>query len=431
MNENEKSYEYDVIIVGASVAGNTAAILFAREGLRVALIERNHDLEAFKKACTHFIQPFALPVLKRLGIVAELEAVGAVPNGGYAWTRYGWTGSGVNPKAHGYNLRRERFDPILRRKALETPGVDLFLGTAVRELILERGRFVGLRANGPDHQTMTFRGKLVVGADGRYSRTAHLAEIDTRSYENDRFMYYAYYQNMTLKSGQATQVWYLGEDAAYAMPNDNGYTLLAVMPAKTKLDAFKKDIEGHFNQIFQHLPDGPDLQTAQRASEFMGMLNLPILVRQPTLLGLALVGDAALAPDPLWGNGMGWALQGATWLVGKTAQALRSGDQTAVDAALAAYQAKHYQTLGGRIIREVDFAQARPFNWLERLFYEAAVHDKRFEKYTGPHSARLANRDQWPPRHIIWQAMKVNAAARLHLPGRRPADATWQPALAD
>ena len=44
MNENEKSYEYDVIIVGASVAGNTAAILFAREGLRVALIERNHDL---------------------------------------------------------------------------------------------------------------------------------------------------------------------------------------------------------------------------------------------------------------------------------------------------------------------------------------------------------------------------------------------------
>jgi len=431
MNENKNPYEYDVIIVGASVAGNAAAIFFANEGLRVAVIERNHDIDAYKKACTHFIQPFALPILKRLGVVEAMEAAGAVPNGGYAWTRYGWIGSGVNPKAHGYNLRRELFDPILRRRAAETPGVDLYLGTAVRELILERGRYVGLRANGPNHEVITFRGRLVVGADGRYSRTAHLAEIPTRTYENNRFMYYAYYQNIYLKSGQATQVWYLGEDAAYAMPNDNGYTLLAVMPAKTKLDTFKEDIEGNFNRMFQQLPDAPDLQRAQRASEFMGMLNLPNITRQPTLPGLALVGDAAIASDPLWGNGMGWALQSANWLVKLTAKAVRAGEPKAVDAALANYQTKHFQTFAGRFMRDADFAQARPFNWLERLFYEAAVHDKRFEKYTGPHSARLADREQWPPRRAIWQAMKVNAAARLHLPGRRHNETNWKPALAD
>lgn len=431
MNEQHPPYEYDVIIVGASVAGSTTAILFAQEGLRVALIDRDRDIEAYKKACTHFIQPFAMPVLKRLGIKEAIEAAGGVPNGGYAWTRYGWIGSGVNPKAHGYNIRRELLDPILRHKAADMPGVDLFLGTAVRELILERGRFAGIRANGPDHQVLTFRGNLIVGADGRYSRTAHLAELPTRTYENNRFMYYAYYQNMQLKSGTATQVWYLGEDAAYAMPNDNGYTLLAVMPSKDKLEHFKEDIEGNFNEMFQNLPDGPDLPKAQRASDFMGMLNLPIMTRQPILPGLALVGDAAVAADPLWGNGMGWAFQSASWLVRFTAKAVRQGEPTAVNAALAAYQAKHYQAFADRLARDIDFAQARPFNWLERLFYEAAAHDKRFEKYTGPYSARLANRSQWPPRRAIWQAMKVNAAARLHLPGRQQAAANLQPALAE
>jgi len=429
MNEKQTPYQYDVIIVGASVAGSTAAILFAREGLRVALIERDRDIEAYKKACTHFIQPYALPILNKLGVTKAIEAAGGVANGGYAWTRYGWIGSGVNPKAHGYNIRRQILDPILRHKAAETPGVDLFLGTAVRELILQRGRYVGIRANGPNHQVLTFRAGLVVGADGRYSRTAHLAELPTRTYENNRFMYYAYYQNMHLKSGQATQAWYLGEGAAYAMPNDNGYTLLAVMPAKTKLEAFKQDIEGHFNEMIRSLADGPDLDRAQRASEFMGMLNLPNTSRQPTLPGLALVGEAAIASDPLWGNGMGWAFQSANWLVRFSAKALRSGEETAVDTALAAYQSKHYQAFSGRFARDVDFAQARPFNWLEKLFYEAAVHDKQFEKYTGPHSTRLSNREQWPPRRAIWQATKVNAAARL--PRRKQSESALKPAFAD
>jgi len=72
---------YDVAIVGASIAGCTAAILFASQGLRVALIERHADLDAYKVLCTHFIQPNATPTIQRLGIAAALEAAGAVRNG--------------------------------------------------------------------------------------------------------------------------------------------------------------------------------------------------------------------------------------------------------------------------------------------------------------------------------------------------------------
>ena len=61
--------EYDVAIVGASIAGCAAAALYGRRGARVALIERNADPLAYKSVCTTFIQASATPVLERLGMV--------------------------------------------------------------------------------------------------------------------------------------------------------------------------------------------------------------------------------------------------------------------------------------------------------------------------------------------------------------------------
>ena len=55
---------YDVAVVGASIAGCTAATLLAREGVSVALIERHSDPNAYKALCTHFILPSAVPTSK-------------------------------------------------------------------------------------------------------------------------------------------------------------------------------------------------------------------------------------------------------------------------------------------------------------------------------------------------------------------------------
>ena len=52
---------FDVLIVGASIAGCTAATLFARHGLSVGLVERQTQTDAYKKVCTHFIQSSASP----------------------------------------------------------------------------------------------------------------------------------------------------------------------------------------------------------------------------------------------------------------------------------------------------------------------------------------------------------------------------------
>jgi 2-polyprenyl-6-methoxyphenol hydroxylase-like FAD-dependent oxidoreductase len=220
---------YDVIIVGGSIGGCTAAILYARQGLRVALLEHHKDPNAYKKVCTHYIQPEAVPTIQRLGLAEEIEAAGGIRNGGQAWTRWGWLGAGARKdnKSYGYSIRREVLDPLLRRHAAETPGVDFRPGTTLRELVYEDKRIVGVRAEGPDRQQLELRAQLVVGADGRNSRTAELAGIPARLYPNQRFMYFAYFKNLTLATGLRNQVWYLEPEVAYALPSDNGLTLLA------------------------------------------------------------------------------------------------------------------------------------------------------------------------------------------------------------
>jgi 2-polyprenyl-6-methoxyphenol hydroxylase-like FAD-dependent oxidoreductase len=67
----------DVIVIGASLAGTTAAALFACEGLSALLVDRIRDGAAFKKQCTHFIRAGATPVLERLGVIDAMERAGA------------------------------------------------------------------------------------------------------------------------------------------------------------------------------------------------------------------------------------------------------------------------------------------------------------------------------------------------------------------
>lgn len=404
MNQNQY---YDVIIIGASVGGSSAAILYAQRGLRVALIERNSDINAYKKVCTHHIQPFAVPVLKKIGVFEKLKAAGGQPNASRIWTRYGWFGPGAKSKAHGLNIRRSVLDPILRQQAAAMPKVDLMLGTSLQELVQEDGRITGVKVRVASRQTKTLYAKLVVGADGRYSRTATLAKLPTRTEENNRFIYFAYFRNLPLNDEAQTRVWYLDPDVAYAMVNDDGLTLMAVMVHKSKLEAFKKDIQGNFSKMLHHLPDGPDLSMAEQVSEVTGMLNMPNISRVPVAPGLALVGDAALASDPVWGNGIGWAINSARWLVDKTANSLTLGTAKEIDVALRAYQEQHQKKLGPRFERDVDFASGRRLNLVEQLMYAASVKEKRFWQYTGPTIMSWEQREQLPSLDVMMDALLV------------------------
>ena len=113
--------DYDVAIVGASIAGCTSATFLCRQGAKVALIESHSDPRAFKRMCTHFIQASSAPTINRLGIEDALGEAHARRTDTNVWTRYGWVSfrreSGGPPLSEWapWNIRREKLDPTLRR----------------------------------------------------------------------------------------------------------------------------------------------------------------------------------------------------------------------------------------------------------------------------------------------------------------------------
>ncbi|MCN9244840.1 NAD(P)/FAD-dependent oxidoreductase [Streptomyces sp. RY43-2] len=380
---------YDVVISGASIAGSAAAVLLARRGVRVALLERRSDPAAYKVLCTHYLQPCAYPVLDELGLVPALEKAGAVRNEARWYTRWGW----IEPKAapggpelpYAYNIRRSTLDPLIRSHAARTPGVDLLLGHTVSGLIQEAGRTVGVRVSTAEGER-EIRARLVIGADGKDSAVARFAGAPARLHRNQRFSYFAHFRDLPLRDG-ITQSWFLEPDVAYAMPNDDGVTVVAVIPDKKRLPDFRRDLEGSFLDFVRALPEAPPIDSAERVTKITGTVNYPLHSRKPTAPGIAFIGDAALAGDPLWGVGCGWALQSAQWLAEAVSAAVSGrGD---LEQALAAYARRHRRGLHGHQHLAADYAKARPFNPFERLMFSAAARDEAMARHMHLFASRL------------------------------------------
>ncbi|MCX5501015.1 NAD(P)/FAD-dependent oxidoreductase [Streptomyces sp. NBC_00053] len=406
--------DYDVVISGSGLAGSAAAILLARRGVRVALLERRSDPEAYKVLCTHSITANAYPVLDELGLVPALEEAGAVCNDARWYTRWGW----IEPNApsegpelpHGYNVRRSTLDPLIRSRAVETPGVDLLLGHRVTGLVREAGRTVGVRASTPQGER-EIRARLVVGADGKDSAVAKFAEVPTKSYENGRFGYLAHFRNLPLPGGIG-QAWFLEPDMAYAF-HDDGVTVLAVLPDKKRLPAFKEDLEGSFLEFVRALPEAPPIDSAERVSKVIGTVDYPLHTRRPTAPGIALIGDAALTSDPLWGVGCGWALQTAQWLTEAVAPAA-SGLREDLDASLTAYARTHRRRLTGHQQLAVDYAKSRPFKAMERLMFAAAARDTSMARHMYLFAARLIGPLRFLSPVAVVRALVVNVRTRSY-----------------
>jgi 2-polyprenyl-6-methoxyphenol hydroxylase-like FAD-dependent oxidoreductase len=370
---------YDVVVVGASIAGCTAATLYARDGLKVALLDAHRDADMYKRLCTHFIQSSATPTIERLGITDEIDRLGAVRNMVDLWTSYGWvrepaTVAGCPP--HGYSVRRQVLDPLLRRTAAAEPTVDLLLGAKVFDLVYDaNGRVIGVVASTPDGKR-ELRGRLVVGADGNTSKVAALADLPAQELPNNRIGYLAHYRGAKLTGWPRAKLWLRDNgDAVYVFPNDDDVLVLAAMPGKHRTDEFRKgDAESALLASYDGLPEAPDMSGAERVSDVIGTTDYPSLLRKNiTRPGVALIGDAAMVGDPLWGVGCGWAFQSAAWLVDATSAVLRAGGD--VDAAAARYAKTHGKRLRPHHKLISDFSRVRPYNRLERLIFSAAPHD--------------------------------------------------------
>jgi menaquinone-9 beta-reductase len=350
---------YDVAVVGASLAGSTVAALLGRAGARVALLESHADSCAFKRTCTHFIQASAAPVLARLGALDVIERAGGVGRTHGIWTRYGWVRSSELEHS-GWNIRREKLDPLLRGIASCTEGVELMLGQTVVDL-----HDGGVTARDRTGEEQHIAAPLVVGADGRNSTVARLAELPEKVRPNNRFAYWGYFRDADVRSG----IWLTEPTVAYSFPTDEGLTSLGCMTTKDRMPEFKADPEAAVREVFEGLPDGSSLEDAKLVGSMLGKLEMPNISRRVTAPGLALVGDAAMASDPLWGVGCGFALQSAEWLADALAE------DANLERALNAYRREHRRRLAEHHAMTSDFSSGRPLNLAERLIFKAAARD--------------------------------------------------------
>jgi menaquinone-9 beta-reductase len=430
--KRERSFQmsdYDVAIVGASIAGCTAATFLGRAGASVALIESHGDPKAFKRMCTHLIQPSASPTIERLGLREGIERAGAQPNDLNIWTRYGWIcfaheWAQAPMRDHpAWNIRRETFDPMLRELAAATEGVQLMLGHTVTALSHSGGRVSGVTVRERDGSERELRAKLVVGADGRESTVAKLADEPAKRKPHNRFGYFAHYRDTPLQTGSSAQMWLLDPDVAYAFPTDGGMTLLACMPHKDRLGEFKGDPEQAMAALFERLPEAPRLDPAKRESKMMGKLEMPNLTRRPARAGLAFVGDAALAADPLWGVGCGWALQSAEWLAQAVAPALARGEAD-VDGALEAYAERHRKGLAAHEKLCSDYSTGRRFNPFEKLLYRGAARDRELATRMAMMGGRWITPQQLLTPKTIGRILRVNLDPRRRAGGLRRAQPT-------
>jgi menaquinone-9 beta-reductase len=413
-------HDADVAVVGASLAGCTTAILLARAGLRVALIEKHRSMQAYKALCTHFILPCATPTIRRLGLAELIESAGGLRNDVELYNPWGWIDPGDGgDDVYGYSIRREVLDPIIRRLAVETEGVTFLPGHRVRTLERDGRRVTGVTARAADGSEAVVGARLVVGADGKASAVASLAGARERVRPNNRCSVFAHYTGVRLVSGNRAQMWLLDPDVAYTFPNDAGITLLAIQVHKRHWEAVSRDPEAHMLSIMRSLPNAPDLEAAERVSKVMVIRDYPLVQRPAAPApGLALVGDAALTSDPLWGVGCGWAFQSAEWLADAVRPALRSGGD--LDSALRTYARRHRQGVAGHHRLIADTARARPMNPLERLMGSAAARDQRM----GAHFRDFGQRRVGPATFLappaLARAALVNVRFRVRAKARPP-----------
>ncbi|MFI8520873.1 NAD(P)/FAD-dependent oxidoreductase [Streptomyces sp. NPDC085481] len=419
--------DYDVIIVGASIAGCTAATAYGRAGLRVALVERHRSPRAHKTLCGHFVLGGAHDVLQRMDFWQPMVTHGAAVTSGLGvWTEHGWIvprPAGAVPPA--ISLRRAKLDPLLREIAAATPGVDLMPGHRVVDLLQDHAGGVRgvVTANGEAAGT-ELRARLVVGADGHHSTVARLAEVPEDHAPNERFLFWTYYEGATMNGPGDGQVWPVGRDVAVCIRVDDGLTQVGVFPAKDRLPEFTAERQAAFDRFVGGLPDGPSLGGARRVSNLVGTTDYPCVRRDPTPRpGLALIGDAATSSDPVPAVGCGWAFRSAAWLADATAEPLAQGGD--LHRALRGYRRAHrfidaYDAVGRRE------ALARPPNSLQRAIRTAAVSDPDVSRRLALFAMRAA-----PPSVLLNPKVVIRAAVGSRAPrlrGRGPAAPARQPA---
>jgi flavin-dependent dehydrogenase len=319
----------DVIVVGGRCAGAPLAMLLARAGLRVRVIERAHELGDVVSG--HMVKPAGVARLRAWGLYDEVLATGVPPLRSVTLWLDGCPSPMPSPPPGFEPIapRRTRLDPVLLQAAAQA-GAQVEHGVSVTGVLTAGDRVTGVQTScGPR------AARLVVGADGRHSRIAR--SVGATAYVDEppaTIAYYTYWErtgidqlHVWLEPGRFFGVFPVGDDRVLAF----------VQAPHREFDAFRADPINRYRSEFANRSALAELiGGGEPAEKLRGIGELPTFFRTSAGPGWALAGDAGHHKDPVVARGIADAFRDADLL----SAAILAGWDSGLDAAVARYPAQ-------------------------------------------------------------------------------------------
>ncbi len=389
---------YDAIVVGARCAGSPTAMLLARRGYRVLLVDR----AAFPSdtLSTHVLHAPGVAALRRWGLLDQVIASGCPPIRTYSFDLGPFTISGT-PRPHdgistAYAPRRTVLDKLLVDAAGHA-GAEVRERFTVEELVVEDGVAVGICGHTANGKTVVERAHVVVGADGRNSRVARAVGAEPYHQKPKlQWAAYTYWSDLPV-DGLETVV---RPDRGWgAMPTNDGLTVLIVGWPYAEAAAYRADVEGNYLATLELVPEFAErVRAATRQERFKGAA-VPNFLRKPFGPGWALVGDAGYTKDPITAQGISDAFRDAELCCAALDQAF-AGERP-FEAAMAAYQ----RTRDAQVLAIYEFTAQfatlePPPEQVQRLLGAVAGNREAMDAFASVIAGTLSPAEFFDPDHV-------------------------------
>ncbi len=329
---------YDIIVVGARAAGAATAMLLARAGLSVLVVDRSRFPS--DTLSTHAIQLTGVSRLRRWGLFDRLRAAGTPITREVRFDLEFAVLQGRFPEYDSADAllcpRRTVLDAALVDAAREA-GAEVRENVTVEALIWDDNRVSGIHARERAGATFEERAGLVVGADGKHSLVAAAVNAPVyRRVPTSTFASYTYWSGSDVSSEIYQRP---GRAAVAAFPTNDDLAVIFVSAPLADFPTFRTDVEGHYLKYLDLCGDlGERVRSGVRAERFRTTPDLPHQFRVPRGPGWALVGDAGLVLDPISAQGISQAFRDAELLAEAVTSAWAAGEP--LDTRLARYHAE-------------------------------------------------------------------------------------------
>jgi 2-polyprenyl-6-methoxyphenol hydroxylase-like FAD-dependent oxidoreductase len=391
---------HDVVIIGARCAGSALALMLARDGLDVLVIDRARFPSDTMSG--HFIQPAGVSCLRRLGLLEDLAALGAPAQEAVTLdfgpvVLSGCPTPAADGTTHAYAPRRYRFDAMLADAAVAA-GASLREGVSFIEPLVEGGRVVGIRTRDAQGRTEDIGARLVVGADGKRSRFA--GAVGARAYDVRQSATCAYYGYWSGFDDGGTRLFIRDGQFAAVAPTNDALTIVAIGWPRDAFQRVRADIGTAFGAAVATLPWIADrLASARQVGRFAGTGDLDGFFRTASGPGWALLGDAGYHKDPITAQGMTDALLHAERLAAAIRAGLSGGHS--LDAALLDYGRRRDAAARPMYELTADLARlAPPAPEMRELFGALSANPAQTRRFIGVMAGTVAVDDFFSPASL-------------------------------